>query len=117
MNTHRASLLFAGLLCAATSAGCRGTTTSDKVETKDIRATIEAVDDGWAGDITVSIDLDVARKDNNNHLSLATGDKLTATTGKKSKTFEESWGADGYYKADVLEESPELTVALRGRAT
>lgn len=107
MDFNRASLLFAGLTCAALSSACRGSTPSDTVPTGDIVAAIDVYDDGYGSVITT---VDLLDRVHNTSIRLAGDDRLVATFGNQSASME---GSAGIYQADFpFSNAGDVTVAF-----
>lgn len=110
MNTHRASLFLAGFACATAFAGCKGTTTSDKLATREIAAFIDALDDG-EGNLVVSTSLEARAGGNDDYVLLAAGDTLRATYGKQKGTLGETQSGKYEVAFDVSNTS-DVTVSF-----
>lgn len=112
MNYHRASLLFAGIVCAISSAGCNGTTSSSTLPTGNIAAFIEVSDDGY-GSLYVDVDLRVRSRTGNddNYVQLAKGDSLQAALGGETASLTE-YGSGHYQTAFSPSNAAELTIAF-----
>ncbi len=110
MNTHRASLLLAGFACATAFAGCKGTTTSDRLATREIAAFIDALDDG-DGNLVISASLFARAPDNEDYVLLTAGDALRATYGKQKGTLGET--SSGNYEVTLdLTNTSDVTVSF-----
>lgn len=110
MNIARASLVFAGLACATLFAGCKGTTMSASLSTKEIAVFADAVDDG-SGYLIVTASLEARAPDNENYVRLSPGDTLSTTYANKTYGLSET--SDGHYQATIpLGDDPNVTIGM-----
>jgi hypothetical protein len=92
MNLPRASLLLACAACAALSAGCKGSTTSDLVPTNNIAADITASDDG-NGSVLLSVHTHAISPGGDDQTLLLVGDDhFQATFGKQASALSDEGG-------------------------